>query len=147
MLAITPFASDAAIAHAHVVLPIGTYAETSGTYVNVEGRWQSTTAVARAVGESRPGWKVLRALGTLMGLDGFEYGSSEDVRKELEQSMNGTGLSLDTTYRGQWLPAGAVPGVLDVVGLYASDPIVRRAPALQETPAAQRAAATSGVYP
>ncbi len=147
VLAITPFASDAAIAHAHVVLPIGTYAETSGTYVNVEGRWQSTTAVARAVGESRPGWKVLRALGTLMGLDGFEYGSSEDVRKELEQSMHGTGLSLDTTYRGQWLPAGAVPGVLDVVGLYASDPIVRRAPALQETPAAQRAAATSGVYP
>jgi NADH-quinone oxidoreductase subunit G len=142
VLAITPYASDAATRHAHVVLPIGTYAETSGTYVNIEGRWQSTTAVAKAVGDSRPGWKVLRVLGSLAGLEGFEYGSSEDVRRELEQSLNGIGLSLDTAYRGQWTVSGPVAGTLDTVSLYGADPIVRRARALQETPAALRAAAT-----
>ena len=143
VLAITPYASDAATQHAHVVLPIGTYAETSGTYVNVEGRWQSNAAVAKALGDSRPGWKVLRVLGSLLGLDGFEYGSSEDVRRELEQSLNGTGLSLDTTYRGHWTPAGPVPGSLDAVSLYGTDPVVRRSRALQETPAALRAAANT----
>jgi NADH-quinone oxidoreductase subunit G len=142
VLAITPYASDAATRHAHVVLPIGTYAETSGTYMNVEGRWQSAVAVAKSVGESRPGWKVLRVLGSLAGLEGFEYGSSEDVRRELEQSLNGIGLSLDTAYRGQWTVSGPVAGTLDTVSLYGADPIVRRARALQETPAALRAAAT-----
>ena len=126
-----------------MVLPIGTYAETSGTYVNVEGRWQSTTAVAKAVGESRPGWKVLRVLGSLAGLEGFEYGSSEDVRRELEQSLNGIGLSLNTAYRGQWTLTGPVAGTLDTVSLYGTDPVVRRARALQETPAALRAAASN----
>jgi NADH-quinone oxidoreductase subunit G len=143
VLAITPYASEAATRHAHVVLPIGTFAETSGTYVNVEGRWQSTTAVARAVGESRPGWKVLRALGTIAGLDHFEFDSSEDVRRTLEQSLNGIGMHLDTTYRGSWLAAGPVAGQLQAVSLYATDPVVRRARALQETPAALRAAATN----
>ena len=60
VLALTPYASDAATRHAHVVLPIGTFAETSGTYVNAEGRWQSVAAVAKAVGDALPGWKVLR---------------------------------------------------------------------------------------
>ena len=143
VLAITPYASEAATRHAHVVLPIGTYAETSGTYVNVEGRWQSTTAVAKAVGESRPGWKVLRVLGSLAGLEGFEYGSSEDVRRELEQSLNGIGLSRKTAYRGQWTLTGPVAGTLDTVSLYGTDPVVRRARALQETPAALRAAASN----
>ncbi len=53
---------------AHMVLPIGTFAETSGTYVNLEGIWQSFTAAARTVGESRPGWKVLRVLGNPAGI-------------------------------------------------------------------------------
>jgi NADH-quinone oxidoreductase subunit G len=141
VLALTPYASEAATRHAHVVLPIGTYAETSGTYVNAEGRWQSAAAVAKAVGEALPGWKVLRALGSLAGLEGFEYASSEDVRRELEQSLNGVGLHLDTTYRGQWQPAGPVAGQLVSLSPYATDPIVRRARALQETPAALRAAA------
>jgi NADH-quinone oxidoreductase subunit G len=143
VLAITPYASDAAARHAHVVLPIGTYAETSGTYVNVEGRWQSTTAVARAVGESRPGWKVLRALGTMIGLEAFEFDSSEAVRQSLEKCLNGVGLHLDTAYRGNWQPVGPVAGELQTVSIYATDPVVRRASALQETPAAQRSVANT----
>ena len=86
VVAITPFASDTLREIAHVLLPIGTFAETSGTYVNLEGSWQSYAGAAAPIGEARPGWKVLRVLGNLLGLDGFEYQSSEDVRAEVRRS-------------------------------------------------------------
>jgi NADH-quinone oxidoreductase subunit G len=72
-------------ATAHVVLPIGTFAEGSGTFVNVEGRWQSWEGAATPVGESRPGWKVLRVLANLLNVPGIEYVSSEEVRDELNR--------------------------------------------------------------
>src|SRR5690606_20075695 len=56
VIALSPYAT--AQEYAHIVLPIGTFAETSGTYVNLEGRWQSVPGCATPVGESRPGWKV-----------------------------------------------------------------------------------------
>ena len=65
VVAATPWASAELRAVAHVLLPIGTFAETSGTYVNLEGPWQSFAGAAQPVGEARPGWKVLRVLGTL----------------------------------------------------------------------------------
>ena len=105
-------------------------------------RVERQSVACQPVGDALPGWKVLRALGSLAGLEGFEYGSSEEVRSELEQSLNGVGLHLDTTYRGQWQPAGPVAGQLVSLSPYATDPIVRRARALQETPAALRAAAS-----
>ena len=61
VVALSPYSS--AKEFADVVLPIGTFAETSGTYINLEGRWQSVPGAAAPVGESRPGWKVLRVLG------------------------------------------------------------------------------------
>src|SRR6185437_7498805 len=72
VVAVTPFATEALRKVAHVLLPAGTFAETSGTYVNLEGVWQSQTGAAAPVGESRPGWKILRVLGNLLGLSGFE---------------------------------------------------------------------------
>jgi NADH-quinone oxidoreductase subunit G len=126
------------------VLPIGTFAETSGTFVNLEGRWQTFTAAARAVGDSRPGWKVLRVLGNLLGLSGFDFESSEAVRDELVQLLGSLhGQPADTVYRGRWKPGVALPGRLSGVALYGSDPIVRRAPALQQT---RDAARTPTVY-
>ncbi|HEX4150592.1 MAG TPA: NADH-quinone oxidoreductase subunit NuoG [Steroidobacteraceae bacterium] len=69
---------------AHVVLPIGCFAESAGTFVNVEGRWQSWTGAAGPVGESRPGWKVLRVLANLLNLHGVDFVSSEEVRESLK---------------------------------------------------------------
>ena len=66
-----------------MILPIGTFAETSGTYVNLEGRWQSVPGAAQPVGESRPGWKVLRVLGNLLepaGLRLHELGSDHATK-------------------------------------------------------------------
>ncbi len=54
-----------------MLLPAGTFAETSGTYVNLEGRWQSFGGAARPVGAARPAWKILRVLGNLLDLPGF----------------------------------------------------------------------------
>ena len=78
----------------HVVLPIGSFAETSGTFVNAEGRWQSWAGAAKALGESRPGWKVLRVLANILKLHGVDYVSSDEVRDALKMLCG----------------AGAVPG-------------------------------------
>ena len=134
VLAVTPYAPESVRRHAHVVLPIGTFAETSGSFVNLEGRWQSFTAAARLVGESRPGWKVLRVLGNLLDLPGFDYESSEDVRCEFVAALGAlAGQGADTAYAGRWQSQGPLPGQLHSLPIYQIDPIVRRAPALQQT--------------
>ena len=66
--------------YADVLLPIAPFTETSGTFVNAEGTAQSFNGVVRALGDTRPGWKVLRVLGTILGLPGFEFDTAEEVR-------------------------------------------------------------------
>jgi NADH-quinone oxidoreductase subunit G len=148
VVAITPFVSEEVKRIAHVLLPIGTFAETSGTYVNCEGRWQSQGGVATPLGASRPGWKVLRVLGNLLGLAGFEYQSSEEVRDELRALCAGVTAG---TYQGTHAvtPAGAASaavtaGEVRVVDLpmYQTDALVRRAPSLQKTREGRAAATT-----
>jgi NADH-quinone oxidoreductase subunit G len=75
--------TDAMREYANVMLPMATFAETSGTYVNVEGRWQSFHGAVSPKGEARPAWKILRVLANIMHLDEFEYMNSEQVRDEL----------------------------------------------------------------
>jgi NADH-quinone oxidoreductase subunit G len=131
VVAITPFANDQLREIAHVLLPMGTYVETSGTYVNLEGTWQSQNGAAQPVGEARPGWKVLRVLGTLLNLSGFEYQSSEEVREELRKLCTD---SAATGYQGKHRVAPDTVGadVLDL-SMYHVDALVRRAPSLQKT--------------
>ncbi len=62
------------------MLPIAPFTETSGTFVNTEGRAQSFNGVVRPLGDTRPGWKVLRVLGNLLGIADFEFDTSEAVR-------------------------------------------------------------------
>ncbi len=139
VVALTPFADEATRSSAHVMLPIGTFAETSGTYVNFEGRWQSFIGAATPVGEARPGWKVLRVLGNLLGLQGFDYESSEEVRDELRAQAGE--LSYDGKFATQRQLNGDKPhGTSIDVSMYDVDSLVRRAPALQRTREAQAAA-------
>ena len=137
VVAITPFASEALRKVAHVLLPAGTFAETSGTYVNLEGVWQSQTGAAVPVGESRPGWKILRVLGNLLGLIGFDYQSSEDVREELATRVGAATAYSSPAYSGghavgQQGGAQSAQGVVDIP-MYQIDALVRRAPSLQRT--------------
>ena len=127
-------------ADADVLLPVSAHAETSGTYVNGEGRWQSFSGVANPVGEARPGWKVLRVLANQFGLDGFEQGSSEEIRDALREQC-GT-IKLDNTQSAGPV-AGPMPGDgLQRIGdtaIHGSDALVRRARSLQATPDAESA--------
>ena len=133
VVAIGSFASDAMKEYADVILPTGSYAETPGTYVNAEGRWQSVTAAAAPVGQSRPAWKVLRVLGNLLDLDGFDYQDSQQVRDELAETLGEIGP--DNAYHGDHEHADAAGGAGEAhdVPMYRTDAIVRRSRPLQET--------------
>jgi NADH-quinone oxidoreductase subunit G len=141
VVAITPYASDTLKACADVLLPIGLFTETSGTYVNTEGRWQSFSGVAAPVGDSRPGWKVLRVLGNQFGLDGFEQHSSEEIRDALRERVGN--IKLDNKQAAGTVAAATnVPGLQRIgdVAILSVDALVRRAAALQATPDAEAAA-------
>jgi len=88
VIAITPFASENIKKYADVILPISVSAESSGTYVNASGNWQSYSAVINPQGDVRPGWKVLRVLANFLKLDGFDYVSSEEIKNQVEQEFN-----------------------------------------------------------
>jgi NADH-quinone oxidoreductase subunit G len=132
VVAVTPYASEEIKAVATVILPSAAFAETSGTWVNVEGRWQSVPGASRPAGEARPAWKILRVLGNLLALPGFEHASSEDVRDELRHA-------LDTVHGAVAAVGSFTPGrlaAMDVtrdVGLYRVDAVVRRSAPLQAT--------------
>jgi NADH-quinone oxidoreductase subunit G len=136
LLAIASHTSPWLLEHADILLPAAAYAETSGTYVNIEGDAQSFRGVAAPPGETRPGWKILRVLGNLVGLDGFDYAESTEVRDEVLAACadlapdNRIGDLQDLKPQsapGEWERIGGVP-------IYALDALSRRAHALQLTP-------------
>lgn len=140
VVAMTPFASASLEKAADLLLPIGTFAETAGTFINCEGRWQSFNGVANPVGEARPGWKVLRVLGNILDVRDFDYQTSEEVRDELATALGS--VELNNQYTGSdTLPKvngeDASSEQVDVP-IYQVDGLVRRSTALQLTPEARR---------
>ncbi len=135
VVSISPYASAAIRAAANVLLPIGPFTETSGTFVNAEGRWQSFNGVASPVGDSRPGWKVLRVLGNHFELDGFTQVSSEQIRDALRAQVGAVVLD-NRQIDGEVCSVLAGDGLerIGEVALYATDALVRRAASLQQTP-------------
>jgi NADH-quinone oxidoreductase subunit G len=123
-------------AYADVLLPIAPFTETAGTFVSSEGRVQSFHGVVTPQGETRPGWKVLRVLGTMLGLPGFTADTAEDVRASILPAGGDLAgnLSNVTTVApaGPAAPASPVERVADVP-IYFADALVRRAPSLQRT--------------
>jgi len=144
VVAFSPYTSAAIEEAADLQIPIGTFAETAGTFVNCEGRWQSFPGVAKPLGQARPGWKVLRVIGNLLGMDDFEYVRASDIRDELQERLGE--VRPDNTYRrelGLDKPNGEDAPANDIdIPIYEVDSIVRRATALQLTPEARRARRT-----
>ncbi|MEJ2138792.1 MAG: NADH-quinone oxidoreductase subunit NuoG [Gammaproteobacteria bacterium] len=134
VVALTPWLSGSVAEHADVVLPIGTFAETSGTFVNAEGLWQSFQGVAQPLGEGRPAWKVLRVLGNLLKAAGFDYESSEQVLAEL-QAIEVVEPPVDAAELDAAAAVSVRGSELDVP-MYSVDGLVRRADSLQQTLAA-----------
>jgi NADH-quinone oxidoreductase subunit G len=123
---------------ADVMLPAASFLESSGTYVNVEGFWQSFKGVIEPKGGSRPAWKILRVLGNLTEVDGFDYLSSEDVKAEVRSQCESIELSnvVDSSITVEVNSASGIHRASDVP-MYATDAVVRRASSLQSTADAQ----------
>ena len=144
--ALTSYDSEALQEAADLLLPIGTFAESAGTYVNCEGRWQSFNGIANPPGESRPAWKVLRVLGNLLDAADFDYQTSAEIRDELATLLGD--IKPHNHYLGK-----KVNGKINVaddpaaridIPIYRTDAVVRRATALQLTAEAQRNACGAG---
>jgi NADH-quinone oxidoreductase subunit G len=134
VVALTAF-KDAAVDNADVLLPITPFTETAGSFVNAEGRVQSFHGVVKPLGDARPGWKVLRVLGNLLGLPGFEQAGADEVRAEALGDTATLAGRLDngtTVAPAAVAPAAGLERVADVP-IYCTDMLVRRAPSLQLT--------------
>ena len=140
VVTLSPFKANMDISD--VLLPIAPFTETSGSFVNAEGRVQSFHAVVRPLGDTRPGWKVLRVLGDLLGLQQPAYETSPEVLAQalgagVTDRVPESRLSNRTSARAD---VRAHSGCVPYVGIYQLDGIVRRAPSLQLTADAREGA-------
>ena len=136
VISLTPYVGKG---YAKMILPTVTFAETSGTYINAEGRWQSFRGATKPFGEARPAWKVLRVLGNWCGVNAFDYTTSEEVLAEA-QSVCADATPDNTPDLSKPLKPFSCEfdGLLRVadVPIYAVDALVRRARSLQRSPLA-----------
>ncbi len=147
VVALSPYQHNA-VEYAHVLLPIAPFTETAGTFISTEGRAQGFNGVVRPLGETRPAWKVLRVLGNLLGVAGFDYDTSEAVRKEalgsgdVAERLNNR---LQSVAAAEFETADSGIQRIGEVPIYQADAIVRRAASLQQThDAAEPVAAMNG---
>ncbi|HEY0825747.1 MAG TPA: molybdopterin-dependent oxidoreductase, partial [Ramlibacter sp.] len=135
VITLSPFKANLDISD--VLLPIAPWTETPGTFVNAEGRVQGFHAVVKPLGETRPAWKVLRVLGNMLGLPGFEYESAGDVLADARgaadagQPLVQGNLLSNKTAKAAWLGSSDAKPVS--APIYQLDSIVRRAASLQLT--------------
>ena len=138
-----------ALEYADVMLPVAPFTETAGTFINTEGRIQGFNGVVRPHGDARPAWKVLRVLGNVLNLEGFDYETSEAVRNEVLGSASGFVAGLDNHLNGASvsMPSQAFSGLQRVadVPVNFADAMARRSPALQQT--ADSVAPTARIHP
>jgi len=137
VVVMSPFQLPGALDYADVLLPVAPFTETSGSFINTEGRVQSFNAVVKPLGDTRPAWKVLRVLGNLLGLSSFEHNSSEEVRAEalagkpefVTEKLNNqaTGVTLQLA-----IAASGMERITEAP-IYFADALVRRSPALQKS--------------
>ncbi len=146
VVAMSPFLHGAT-EYAHVLLPIAPFTETAGTYISTEGRVQTFNGVVQPLGETRPAWKILRVLGNLLGLTGFEHDGADDAQREaLHGKTEIFNKNNNLRYTLGALPAALTPTGSSIariaeVPIYAADALARRAPSLQKTRDAQASSA------
>ena len=121
-----------------VLLPIAPFTETQGTFVNTEGRVQGFHATVRPLGDARPAWKVLRVLGTMLGLPGFDFETADQVREACLKGKDIASL-LSNEISEIKTEKKTVQGIQRIadVPIYFADPLARRSPPLQKTRDAQ----------
>jgi NADH-quinone oxidoreductase subunit G len=132
------FVTDAMLEYADVVLPVASFAESSGTFIGVDQQWQNYNGAVEAKGESRPGWKILRVLANLAEVEGFDYISSQDVSDEVKNQLNKRKKVKNSRYIPESLTVSDGLMAVSEVAAYQCDSIVRRSHALMATPENKR---------
>lgn len=136
VIQMTGFDSEAQRAYSDVMLPLALFAENAGTYVNAQGDWQGFKIVAKEKGEAKQLWKILRVLGNMLEIDGFEYTNTQQILEEIQQ-LNLQSVQPD--FQGLDLSLKPQPGLVMVTTApYSVDSLVRRAAALLATPDAMK---------
>ncbi|MBL5976586.1 NADH-quinone oxidoreductase subunit G [Comamonas sp. NyZ500] len=132
VVTLSPFKAN--LEFSDVLLPIAPFTETSGSFVNAEGRLQSFHAVVKPLADTRPAWKVLRVLANLMGVPGVDYETSQDVLAEATGGAAQVPANVlsNAAQAVSAVPAGTVTAPA-VASIYQLDSIVRRATSLQLT--------------
>jgi len=134
VVSMSSYVTDAMLGYADVILPVSSFAESSGTFVSIDGQWQAYTGAVSAKGESRPAWKVLRVLANLAELDGFEYVSSQDVSDEISHTVEHKQKTPTASYCPDNLTTDSISvQVISEVPMYQTDSVVRRSSALAQT--------------
>jgi len=132
VVALSSYNDDEAFEYADIILPIASFLETPGSYVNVNGHWQDFNACVSAPGQVKPAWKVLRVMGNLLDLKNFDYVSAQDVMQEVKGRMGAVGDRIKARWQcPESLPTeGHCPEPLNI---YQVDCWTRRSKALQKT--------------
>ncbi|MCD5326590.1 NADH-quinone oxidoreductase subunit NuoG [Chromobacterium piscinae] len=138
VIALTAYKGQGLLDYADVLLPIAPFSETAGSFVNMEGKLQTFNGVVKPLGETRPAWKVLRVLGNMLSLSGFEQNSAEEVRGEFGDLAAKLNNALSKVAANPAASSGIVR--VGEVPMYQADAICRRAPSLQQTNEAKGAA-------
>lgn len=128
---LTAFDSEQQRDYADVMLPIATFAETAGTFINATGLKQSFKMSVEPKGDAKAAWKVIRVLGNMFNIDGFEYTHSNEVLSEVLDNKNAQSNLNELNCE---LPSKNNDSESTLVSPYEVDAIVRRSPSLQATP-------------
>lgn len=135
IVAINQYRNEVLEQVADVILPMASFTETSGTFVNACGRWQSFQGNAMPYAEARPGWKILRVLANFLQLSGFEYDSSESIRHEVKQLIDQAQYVAEPYHLPSVNFGPEEKHTISRIGeipMYAIDGLVRRAGPLQQ---------------
>ncbi|SIN86390.1 NADH dehydrogenase subunit G [Sulfurivirga caldicuralii] len=143
VISLTAYDSEYLRSVSDIMLPIAVHTETAGTFVNATGDWQSFKIASAAPGDAKPLWKILRVLGNLLDMDGFDYVHADEVLEEAKAQTQ----SLGSVQGDLAIPARTCdkPVVLGEWSLYSVDPIVRRSEPLQKAAGAARPVVRSAI--
>jgi NADH-quinone oxidoreductase subunit G len=136
VIAVASFATDSLRQVADLILPLAPHAESEGSFVNLDGSPQAFAAAGKAQGEARPGWKILRRLGSALGLSGFEQVSLADVQADLQSAVQGAQQAEPAVSPTMGPAEPDIAAGLYRIGelaMYSVDALCRRASPLQET--------------
>lgn len=140
VVVMSAYVNEDMLQYADVVLPISTFTETAGSYVNLEGKWQKFNGVTRPLGDSKPAWKVIRVLANRLNIDGFNYENIEDIRADLVNLENSANyLKNQIKFENLAISKPNISGLVrfGIYPIYFGDSVVRRAHSLQQTTLAQ----------